>query len=131
MQCFRPILTEAGITEQQWRVLRTLYDYQQIDAATLAKEAQILAPSLTRMLKVLESTDMIVRMPDPQEQRRQQISLSAHGRSTVGRLGPEIEGVYQELEQQVGPGLLEDLYERVEALIKRVEETQKKPRSGQ
>ena len=40
MTRFRPVLNAAGLTEQQWRVLRTLHDAGELDAATLAQRAQ-------------------------------------------------------------------------------------------
>ena len=121
MQRFRPVLSEAGISEQQWRVLRTLYDTDSLDAATLAQQAQILAPSLTRMLRVLEQSNLIQRCADPADLRRQVISLSEQGRLTVAGLSPRIETIYQELEQAIGPDLLSALYDNVDVMIERIQ----------
>ncbi|MBP6018578.1 MAG: homoprotocatechuate degradation operon regulator HpaR [Burkholderiaceae bacterium] len=121
MQCFRPILSGAGITEQQWRVLRTLHEEKILDAATLAQRAQVLAPSLTRMLRVLEQSALIERHPDPDDLRRQVIRLSAKGRKTVIRLGPQIEAVYQDFETVIGPKLLTSLYSNIDDMIERVQ----------
>lgn len=120
MQRFRPILNEAGISEQQWRVLRTLNDEPDIDAATLAGRAQILAPSLTRMLRVLEGSALIERHPAPDDLRRQMIRLSAKGRKTVARLSPRIEAVYQDLETLIGPKLLASIYANVGSMIEKI-----------
>ena len=38
MQHFRPVLKEAGLTEQQWRVLRTLSDTGAIEPNQIAAE---------------------------------------------------------------------------------------------
>ena len=46
MSRFRPMLREHGLTEQQWRVIRALADYKEIDAGELAKKSFLLAPSL-------------------------------------------------------------------------------------
>ena len=37
MERFRPHLNGAGITEQQWRVLRALCEVEEMDAGELAK----------------------------------------------------------------------------------------------
>ncbi|MFT0545737.1 homoprotocatechuate degradation operon regulator HpaR [Allopusillimonas ginsengisoli] len=118
---FRPILSSAGITEQQWRVLRILFDEKHLDAATLAKRAQVLSPSLTRMLRVLEESSFVERHSDPQDLRRQIIRLSALGRKTVIRLSPQIEAVYLELETAIGPRLLSSIYQNVDDMIQRVQ----------
>jgi len=46
---FRPLLAREGISEQQWRVLRTLFQNPGMDATGLARECQVLSSSLTRM----------------------------------------------------------------------------------
>src|SRR5690606_6152246 len=95
---FRPILAEAGLSEQQWRVLRHLYDTDTLDAAGLARRCQVLAPSLTRMLRSLEAAGLIDRHLDAEDLRRQVIGLSPGGRALVERLSPRIESIYQALE---------------------------------
>lgn len=120
MQRFRPILNDAGLTEQQWRVLRTLHEEKNLDAATLAQRAQVLAPSLTRMLRVLDESTLIERHPDPIDLRRQVIRLSAKGRKTVSRLSPKIEAVYRELEAVIGPKLLTSLYSNVDNMMDKI-----------
>lgn len=120
---FRPILTAAGLTEQQWRVLRTLHEVSEIDAATLAQRSQILSPSLSRMLRVLEQSKLIERRADPEDLRRQVIQLSAHGRDKVKRLSPEIESVYRDLEASIGPELLRSLYGNIDEMMSRIQDS--------
>ncbi|MGB6103855.1 MAG: homoprotocatechuate degradation operon regulator HpaR [Pusillimonas sp.] len=123
MQRFRPILNEAGLTEQQWRVLRTLYDTSDIDAATLADRAQVLSPSLTRILRLLQDANLIERGPDPEDLRRQVIRLSSKGQRMVARIGPRVEAVYQSLEAAIGPKLLASLYRNIDTMIAKIEQT--------
>ena len=61
MERFRPHLAAHDVTEQQWRVLRTLAETGEIDASTLAETACLLPPSLSRMLQDLEARDLLVR----------------------------------------------------------------------
>lgn len=121
MMRFRPILNAAGLTEQQWRVLRTLHDATELDAATLAHRAQVLAPSLTRMLKVLEQSGLIERKAARDDLRRQAIRLSEKGQATVTTLRPEIESVYHDVENTIGPELLHAIYQNVDEMITRLE----------
>lgn len=121
MTRFRPVLNAAGLTEQQWRVLRTLHDAGELDAATLAQRAQVLAPSLTRMLRILEQSGLIDRQSAADDLRRLNIKLSEKGLETVNRLGPQIEGIYQDLTHSIGPDLLQSLYQNVDEMITRVQ----------
>lgn len=114
---FRPILAEAGLSEPQWRVLRHLYDAGTLDAVGLVRRCQVLAPSLTRMLRSLESAGLIERAQDANDLRRQVIGLSDKGRALVQRLSPRIEAVYQELEAQIGKDRLDRLYREIDAML--------------
>ena len=43
MAKFRPMLRDHGLTEQQWRVIRALADFDRIDASELARRSFLLA----------------------------------------------------------------------------------------
>lgn len=117
MSDFRPILNKYNISEQQWRVLRTLHEHPNIDAANLANESSVLAPSLTRMLKLLESKDIIARKNNLQDQRRQEITLTDLGTNLVLTLQPQIDEIYNRLETSIGTDLLADIYTKIDQLI--------------
>lgn len=120
---FRPVLNTAGLSEQQWRVLRHLYDIDAVDAAGLARACQVLAPSLTRMLRSLESSGLIERCQDAADLRRQVIRLSPSGRQLVQRLSPEIEAIYQQLETRIGKEQLARVYAEVQAMLSALDNT--------
>ncbi|MBU6444682.1 MAG: MarR family transcriptional regulator [Alphaproteobacteria bacterium] len=82
MAPIRPYLREAGVTEQQWRVLRVL-DESDSDPTALAEAALLFAPSVTRILKDLVDRDLIVRRADPQDGRRSILSLTPAGRALI------------------------------------------------
>ena len=111
MARFRPVLREWGLTEQQWRVIRALSEYQPLDASELATRSFLLAPSLTRILKNLESQGLITRSADSNDQRRQVVSLSSKGQERFDQAAPESEDLYAEIEAEFGVDRLELLYE--------------------
>ncbi|MFW8369141.1 MarR family transcriptional regulator, partial [Klebsiella pneumoniae] len=74
MAHFRPILHAAGVTEQQWRGLRTLSEVGAMEPNQIARSCQILSPSLTRMLAGMEEQGLIKRVRSNADQRRQEIS---------------------------------------------------------
>ena len=88
MEHFRPMLQKHGITEQQWRVLRVIREAGETDASELARNACILAPSLSRILKTLEAADLITLRKDPADGRRALMtaSLAGFGRA-IGEVG--------------------------------------------
>ncbi|AJW45437.1 MULTISPECIES: homoprotocatechuate degradation operon regulator HpaR [Ralstonia] len=117
MARFRPILREYGITEQQWRVLRTLNDTGDMEPNQLADACLILSPSLTRMLAAMEQSEMIVRTKSSVDQRRQVISLTAKSRQFLADVEPQVDAQYARIEAQLGRERLEALYTAIDEAI--------------
>jgi homoprotocatechuate degradation regulator HpaR len=115
MSRFRPVLREHGLTEQQWRVIRVLAEQDGIDASEVAARSFLLAPSLTRILQFLEKQDLVERQSDSKDQRRSVLRLTGNGRKIFGRVGPDSERRYEEIEAAFGEERLERLYELLAA----------------
>jgi homoprotocatechuate degradation regulator HpaR len=110
MARFRPMLRQHELTEQQWRVIRALAAYENIDASELARRSFLLAPSLTRILQFLEGEKIVKRSPDKNDQRRSVFVLTAKGRKRYELVGPDSEILYANIEKQFGADKLESLY---------------------
>ena len=115
MSRFRPVLREHGLTEQQWRVIRVLAEHGGIDASEVAERSFLLAPSLTRILQFLEREGLVERQSDNNDQRRSVLRLTENGRKIFGRVGPDSEQRYAEIEAAFGQERLERLYELLAA----------------
>jgi len=127
MAHFRPMLRSHDLTEQQWRVIRVLAQEREMDASELANRSLLLAPSLSRILAYLEDTGLVVRKPDPEDQRRSKLVLTAAGRKKYQAVGPDSEALYGEIEKRFGRKKLKTLYSMLsdlnEALELTVEDT--------
>lgn len=118
MSEFRPILTEHGATEQQWRVLRVLMEVEELDASELAERACILAPSLSRILKTLDARGQIEMTRSPGDGRRTQIRLAPQGKDYVRAMTPKSAAVYSRIEKRIGK-------ERIQSLLSELDEALK------
>ena len=116
MAHFRPVLHAAGVTEQQWRVLRTLSEVGSMEPNQIARSCQILSPSLTRMLAGMQEQGLIKRVRSSADQRRQEISLTPKSNKLIDRMRPQVDAKYQEIESKIGKELLDRLYRDVDAL---------------
>lgn len=114
---FRPILTHFGLTEQQWRILRTLSEQGKMEPRHICEACRILSPSLAGMLLRMEESDLIVRQRMPEDQRRVLVSLSARSERLVQDIAPLINEQYRRLETVVGTPLLEEAYELIDQLL--------------
>ncbi len=111
MSHFRPILREHDITEQQWRVIRALYGADGMEPTALAEKTMLLMPSLTRILKSLESQKLVKRFAVAGDNRRKLIRLAERGRSLYTKIAPLSEAEYRDIEAQIGTKKLAKLYE--------------------
>ncbi|MEX0317903.1 MULTISPECIES: homoprotocatechuate degradation operon regulator HpaR [unclassified Ruegeria] len=79
----RTMLSDVGITEQQWRVLRVLEEEGPQDPTRIAERACLLLPSLTRILQKLDEKGLIDRRPDPDDRRKQIIKITDPGQKII------------------------------------------------
>jgi homoprotocatechuate degradation regulator HpaR len=79
----RHMLADAGVTEQQWRVLRVLQERGVLDPTEIAAHSCLLLPSLTRILQTLETKGMIARQAHPSDRRKQQIMITEAGQRLI------------------------------------------------
>ena len=79
----REMLSETGITEQQWRVLRVLSEHGVLDTKSLAERSCLLLPSLTRIAATLRGKGLISQTRDEQDRRRQFVEITPEGQSII------------------------------------------------
>ncbi len=102
MSRFRPMLRKHNLTEQRWRVIRVIYEHNHIDASELAEKSFLLSPSLTRILRYLESEKIVLRSGDVKDLRRSVFRLTNKGKEIINRVAPETESIYSDIERIFG-----------------------------
>ncbi|WP_299030898.1 homoprotocatechuate degradation operon regulator HpaR [uncultured Sulfitobacter sp.] len=83
MAPIREMLSETGITEQQWRVLRVLAEHGELDTSTLADRASLLFPSLTRIATTMRNKGLITQTRDENDRRRQIVAITPQGQKII------------------------------------------------
>jgi homoprotocatechuate degradation regulator HpaR len=117
----RPMLTEAEVTEQQWRVLRVLNDSGPIDLKTLAESALLFGPSVTRILKDLVERGLVVRQVNPNDGRGAIVSLSDKGRVLIEATATRTVRQLNIYTKKFGDKRLKNLILELQALISAIE----------
>ncbi|MEM7211904.1 MAG: homoprotocatechuate degradation operon regulator HpaR [Pseudomonadota bacterium] len=119
MAPIREMLADAGVTEQQWRVMRVLEEAGPMDGTDLAQRACLLPPSLTRIAQTLEAKGFVERSVSKQDRRRQVFSISPEGSALLGTYAGRAAEIARGFEGQMGKerfdlllGLLEELQEQ-------------------
>ena len=115
MGFFRPLLQEIPLTEQQWRVIRALNEFEELESKQLAELCCILSPSLTGIINRLEQLGYINRRKSTEDQRRTLISLTDKAKEMFASMSPRLEARYQEMTERFSQ---EDMEKLEDLLIK-------------
>src|SRR5690606_13583141 len=116
---FRSSLRMFNITEQQWRILRALASISEIEVTALANATFLLPPSLSRILKDLEERDLVGRRADPDDLRRNLVSITPSGLALMAVVAPHSETIYSEITTAFGDEKMQTL----QALLRDLEAT--------
>jgi len=130
MSHFRPLLSEFGLTEQQWRVLRELVEQGPLEPRQLCEACSISSPSIVGVLLRMEETSLVTRARMAHDQRRVRVSLTPKGRRIAQRLIPLIEQRYEALEAVLGLRSIQEVYDALDALLARTPPAAPAPAPG-
>jgi homoprotocatechuate degradation regulator HpaR len=101
MPRFRKIFNEFGITEQQWRVLRVLWDEEAVTLNRLAALTLIPAPSLVGVVDRLERNQLVTRQRSEADRRKVNVVITFQGAALEDDIMPQVASAYAGLKQSV------------------------------
>lgn len=116
MAPIREMLSETGITEQQWRVLRVLSEFGRMDTKTLADRASLLIPSLTRMATTLRQKGLITQTRDDTDRRRQFVEITPAGQAIIENHAPRAAEIVAGFKKTLGATEYETLLDLLATL---------------
>lgn len=112
----RDMLSETGITEQQWRVLRVLSEYGRMDTKTLADRSSLLFPSLTRIAATLREKGLVTQTRDDQDRRRQFVEVTPAGQKIIDQNAPQASQIVAGFKETLGEKNYETLLDLLSML---------------
>lgn len=118
MSHFRPMLDTHGVNEQQWRVIRVLAEAGKLDASEVAERTNILAPSLTRMIRSMTERGLILRTRDDDDGRRIVLQIAPAGRDLLRKVSPDSTRIYADIEARFGKDRIDQLITLLDELAK-------------
>lgn len=99
---WRPLISARGFTEQQWRVLRVVNEYEPIDISTLASFSALHMPSVTRILQALQKRGYISRERDTADSRRSWIRVTQKARDVMYAEGSKSSEINKRIIEKFG-----------------------------
>jgi homoprotocatechuate degradation regulator HpaR len=118
---FRPILNANGVTEQQWRIVRVLYEVPSLEPREIVELCRISSPSMAGVLSRMEELGLVARRRLPHDQRRVRVSLTARARAMAARMAPTIDATYRRIERTIGADFSERLQQAIDQLLATLE----------
>jgi DNA-binding MarR family transcriptional regulator len=100
-QALRDRIAPYGVVPGQFAQLLVLYESDGLTQAELCARVQIEQPTMAKTLARMERDGLITRTPDPLDQRRSRVWLTAHAR----RLEPDLVAAAQAVNAVATQGL--------------------------
>jgi len=117
MPQFRAIYSEYGITEQQWRVLRVLWEHESMPLLELADITLISAPSLVGIIDRLGNVEMVKRVRSELDRRVVFIEITAKGKALKEKVSPRVDAIYARLEDSIDAEVWASMLEGMNKII--------------
>ncbi len=113
VKAYRPFLTPLGLTYPQYLVMLVLWEKECVSVGDLGQILHLDSGTLTPLLKRMETSGLINRSRDPNDERRVFISLKAKGRD----LSAEAEKIPKELTKNIEFDNLNQLRDELKVLV--------------
>ena len=107
---------QAGITVDQWVILKIIEVRKQISQVELAQVAQKDTASITRILDLLQKKGLTQRIDDEYDRRKYMISLTKDGEVFVLRNLPFV----NEIRSQIVRGLSPDEIQTLKSILEKI-----------
>jgi len=116
MPRFRALFTAHGLTEPQWRVLRVLWEREEVMFRELAALTLLPAPSLVGVVDRLQSAGLVARRRPSSDRRQALVRATARGRALEDAVMPAVERIYVDLRESLEPDVYAGLVTGLDAL---------------
>jgi DNA-binding MarR family transcriptional regulator len=112
---YRPVLEPLGLTHPQYLVMLALWESSPRTVRNIADALYLEPPTLTPLLKRLESVGYVTRARNPSNERELAVELTDRGRA----LRERAEGVPEQIVERLGVPLkvLEEVRDRLSELL--------------
>ena len=117
MPRFRSIFGKFGLTEQQWRVLRVLWEMDGAALSDLADLTRIPAPSLVGVVDRLAKSGLVERRRSETDRRVVFIHATDEGKKLEEKVRPAVVQAYGELQARIDAEAWEQLISGMEHII--------------
>jgi DNA-binding MarR family transcriptional regulator len=105
-------LAESALNPSQYRLLSEFGDDRSLTASELSARLKVAKPTVTHLLKQLQTMGVIEVRTDPRDQRSKKLALTRHGELRLKIANDTLTGLARRLAKELSPeqlGLLQQL----------------------
>ena len=102
MPKYREVFAKYDVTEQQWRILRVLWEQERCSTSILSERTLIPGPSMVGVIDRLIDKGLVHRIRSKDDRRRVYIEATTEGQRLQSKIGPQIDRVYAGLLKDTG-----------------------------
>jgi len=117
MPAYRELFAQYDLTEQQWRVLRTVWTSQKVTSVDLSQRTLLTPSSLVGIVDRLEAKDLVTRIRSVEDRRVSYVVATSKGRALQEEVTPKAEAIHEHLKA----GLDDGEWQALEAALKKIE----------
>jgi len=117
MPRFRKIFNDFGLTEQQWRVLRVLWEENETAFSQVAQLTLIPAPSLVGIVDRLERSGLVRRRRSDSDRRKVHVVVTTKGAALEPQMMSRVASAYAELKLSVDADTWENVMLGLQEII--------------
>ena len=103
MPPYRDLFQEFGVTEQQWRVLRVLWEQKHLTSAQISNLTLLPSPSLVGILDRLERKGLVKRLRSTSDRREINITITNLGRELQSKVMPKVKLIQDQTRKKLSP----------------------------
>lgn len=103
MPPYRDLFQEFGVTEQQWRVLRVLWEQKHLTSAQISNLTLLPSPSLVGILDRLEKKNLVKRLRSTRDRREINIKITNLGRELQSKVMPKVKLIQNQTKEKLSP----------------------------
>jgi len=116
MPCYRELFAQHDLTEQQWRILRALWEFKELRFVDLAEYTLLPKPSLVGIVDRLEARGLVERRRSKVDRRAVSVVSTAKGRALAEQVLPKAQAIHNHIRSS----LTDDEWLMIEAAMEKV-----------
>jgi homoprotocatechuate degradation regulator HpaR len=101
MPPYRDLFQEFGVTEQQWRILRVLWEQKHLTSTQISTLTLLPTPSLVGILDRLEKKGLVKRLRSSTDRREVNITITNLGKELQLHVMPKIKKIQDQIKQKL------------------------------